>query len=98
MKKDENSIEPIRVAFKKLDLDKQRLLLSQLLDEHTYYKDSEFKKFKEKFNSEDLDDFVLDLKSDEASDINNSGIDSQLEYMLESGGIKYMRSILGEEE
>lgn len=37
------------------------------------------------FESEDLDDLVHDTKSGEAADINNGGIDSQIDYLLESG-------------
>lgn len=32
-------------------------------------------------NCEDLDDYVHDLKSQEASAINNSGLEAQLEYI-----------------
>ena len=37
-----------------------------------------------------LDDIVHDLKSREASDINNSGIDAQILYMVASIGINHV--------
>ncbi len=40
-----------------------------------------FKQIKEKYSSVDLDNHVHDLKSAEASYINNAGIGAQLEYL-----------------
>lgn len=40
-----------------------------------------FQKIKEKYSSEDLDDYIYDLKAAEATDINNRGMDAQLEYL-----------------
>ena len=37
-----------------------------------------------------LDDIVHDLKSREASDINNSGIDAQVLYMVASIGVNHV--------
>jgi hypothetical protein len=37
------------------------------------------------FGGEKLDEFVHDAKSQEASDINNGGIDAQIDYLLENG-------------
>lgn len=34
---------------------------------------------------EDLDDLVHDLKAEEAADINNGGLTSQVEYLLSAG-------------
>lgn len=55
----------------------------------------ELKKHIEK-NSIDLDELVIELKSHEASNINNSGLDDQMEYLLESGGLAWLEdSIFG---
>lgn len=42
----------------------------------------------------DLDDFVIELKSHEASTINNSGIDAQLDFMVESGGLPWAEAVI----
>lgn len=39
----------------------------------------------EHLQSEDLDDLVHDMKAGEASNINNSGVEAQVEYLLECG-------------
>lgn len=37
------------------------------------------------FEAADLDELVHDMKSQEASNINNGGIDEQIDYLLGSG-------------
>jgi len=49
--------------------------------------------------SEDLDEHVHELKSKEASDINNAGMVEQVLYLLEQGGEEWLReTFLPEEE
>lgn len=43
----------------------------------------------------DLDDYVHQLKSTEASDINNEGSRAQLDYMIEVGGVAWVEDTLG---
>lgn len=40
------------------------------------------KEFASKFSEQDLDDHVISLKEQEASDINNGGPESQLEFII----------------
>jgi hypothetical protein len=47
-----------------------------------------------RFESSDLDDHVHELKSMEASAINNSGILEQINYLQEAGGADWVREIL----
>jgi len=59
-----------------------------------------FVQIKEKnFTAGDLDDLVHDAKSEEASDINNQGIESQVQYLVDSWGwkeaVKAIRETLG---
>ena len=42
---------------------------------------------KARYSSEDLDSEVFQTKSREASDINNGGIDKQLEFLVEAWGL-----------
>jgi hypothetical protein len=42
---------------------------------------------------EDLDDHVHDLKSKEASAINNAGLEDQLAYLVEQGGEDWVREV-----
>ena len=51
----------------------------------------------EKAGVTDLDDEVHELKSHEASAINNAGLGDQLEYLLEQAGEEYLESLLGED-
>jgi hypothetical protein len=44
----------------------------------------------------DLDSEVHELKSIEASDINNGGIGEQLQYLLDHCGEDYLKSLLGD--
>jgi hypothetical protein len=39
----------------------------------------------EAFEATDLDELVHDTKGEEAANINNGGIDAQIDYLLESG-------------
>ncbi len=39
----------------------------------------------EHLQSEDLDDLVHDMKAGEASNINNGGVEAQVDYLLECG-------------
>ncbi len=45
-----------------------------------------------------LDDLVYEVKSAEASSINNSGQDSQVEFLLEAMTLEEVLSLLGVEE
>lgn len=49
-----------------------------------------FKKIKTIFGPEDLDETVYELKSNEASAINNSGIDAQIDYLYKAAGKKWI--------
>lgn len=49
-------------------------------------------------NSEDLDDHVHELKSKEASAINNAGIEEQVKYLVQEGGEEWVREIFLPEE
>lgn len=42
---------------------------------------------------EDLDDHVHELKSKEASTINNTGIEAQICYLVEQGGEEWVREV-----
>lgn len=52
-----------------------------------------FKKIQEKYGPEDLDDHVHEFKSGKASDINNYGMESQLEYLHESAGLNWLEKV-----
>jgi len=43
----------------------------------------------------DIDDLVHDLKSNEASNINNAGLSSQLKYLLETLGLEQAKKEIG---
>jgi hypothetical protein len=43
-----------------------------------------------RYEPADLDDHVHELKSREASDINNAGIDEQVKYLLDAGGLQWV--------
>lgn len=49
-----------------------------------------FRAIKARYSEADLDDEVHQAKSQEASDINNQGIDVQLEYLEEVGGLGFL--------
>jgi len=49
-----------------------------------------FRKIKERFDSIDFDSHVHELKSQEASEINNAGLDAQLEYLEEVAGVDWL--------
>jgi len=60
-------------------------------DYKDFIMDEWVKKFKDaKIDSESLDDEIIDLKTDEASEINNGGLHSQIKYLLESCGENYL--------
>ena len=43
----------------------------------------------------DLDGFVDELKAQEATEINNSGVLAQFNYIVERAGYSYMKDIVG---
>ena len=43
-----------------------------------------------RYSGGDLDDHVHELKSREASDINNAGVEAQGHYLLEAGGMQWV--------
>ena len=49
-----------------------------------------FEEIKDWYGPEDLDSHVHTVKSEEASVINNSGIDAQLEYLADQCGIDWL--------
>lgn len=51
----------------------------------------------EKAGVTDLDEEIHELKSIEASDINNNGLGDQLQYLLEQCGEDYLKSLLGDD-
>lgn len=51
----------------------------------------------EKAGVTDLDAEVHELKSIEASDINNGGLGEQLQYLLDQCGEDYLKNLIGEE-
>jgi len=54
-----------------------------------------FKEIKDiSIRDDELDDLVHDAKAAEASDVNNAGVDAQLEYLLEANGEQFIRSLL----
>ncbi len=46
-----------------------------------------FAAIRARYSSSDLDEHVHELKAQEASSINNGGIDAQLEYLEQTAGI-----------
>jgi hypothetical protein len=56
-------------------------------------KEEIFAFIKAKFSTEDLCDHVIELKAQEACDINNQGIDDQLEYLYSEGGHDWMEEL-----
>jgi len=49
-----------------------------------------FKEIKSWYRSEDLDIHIHELKANEASEINNNGIDTQLEFLANSCGLDWL--------
>ena len=50
------------------------------------------------YESPDLDDFVRQVKSNEASDINNSGFDEQFAFLVDACGVDWIiETFLAEE-
>ena len=47
-----------------------------------------------RYNSEDLDGHVIELKNCEASEINSAGLEAQLEYLEEAAGIDWLAHAL----
>ena len=43
-----------------------------------------------RYDSSDLDSHVIELKNCEAREINNSGLDAQLEYLEQAAGIDWL--------
>lgn len=59
-------------------------------------KDELIAALKEKFEGTDhaLDDHVHDAKAGEGSEINNNGLEAQLEYLYETNGHEFLESLL----
>lgn len=57
-------------------------------------KDELVKAMIERFSSEELDEWVLELKGEEASRINNEGVEAQAKYMIEQGTQEWVEEIL----
>jgi hypothetical protein len=53
---------------------------------------------KKQYNACDLDDHVHELKSREATTINNSSMDEQLTYLIESGGLDWVEEVFLKED
>ena len=53
-----------------------------------------FVRVKAEFKDEDLDDLVHDAKSQEASDINNGGLEDQFNYLAKFYGLKELEKML----
>ena len=53
-----------------------------------------FRRFEDRFQCCDLDSHVHELKSQEASDINNSGLRDQFNYLCDRGGVDWVESLL----
>ena len=49
-----------------------------------------FKEIKEWLTTEDWDEYVYEVKANEAQSINNAGIDVQLDYLLETWGLDWL--------
>jgi len=47
-----------------------------------------------RYSASDLDSHVIELKNCEASEINNAGVDAQLEYLEEAAGIAWLAHAL----
>jgi len=47
-----------------------------------------------RYGASDLDSHVIELKNCEASEINNAGIDAQLEYLEQAAGIDWLAHAL----
>lgn len=47
-----------------------------------------------KLNEGALDDYVHDLKNEEAATINNGGLNDQFDYLAESGGLSWLEEIV----
>jgi hypothetical protein len=58
-------------------------------------RDEIIKKVKE--DNVDLDEHVHELKAQEAANINNEGVESQIDYMLEKGGHEWVESLLSQD-
>jgi hypothetical protein len=55
-------------------------------------------RFQAVFTPEMIDDFVHEFKSTEASDINNEGLESQFDYLINAGGPDWVAQLIEEEE
>jgi len=57
-----------------------------------------FKQFSAKFKEDtfEIDDLIHDLKSDEASEINNSGLDEQFSYIVKTCGKDFVKDLVNE--
>jgi len=44
---------------------------------------------------EELDEIIQDLKGEEAAEINNGGIDAQLDYVEKNAGLRWLARYLG---
>ena len=57
-------------------------------------KEQIFDAIRARYDSSDLDSHVIELKDREAAEINNAGIDAQLEYLEEVAGIDWLAHAL----
>jgi hypothetical protein len=55
-------------------------------------------KIRERYTSIDLDEHVHELKSQEASEINNRGMDYQLHYLITERGVDWLEKVFLSEE
>ena len=56
-----------------------------------------WERFKNRFKSEDIDEHIHQLKSVEASDINNDGLGAQFDYLIVTAGPDFVEQLLDEQ-
>jgi len=56
-----------------------------------------FTKIKERYDECDLDEHVHEIKFEQASEINNQGMDAQLEFLAEQCGVDWLEQMFLEE-
>lgn len=57
-------------------------------------RDRVFQSVRKRFSAEDLDEHVHEAKTQEAADINNGDVDSQLAYLESVGGLDWLEELL----
>lgn len=60
--------------------------------------DELWSRFEKVFTSEMIDDYVHDLKSEEASGLNNQGLEAQFDYLIDAAGPDWMEQLIIEKE